>query len=383
MLCPWGGGVFDLSEAVFVAGAITRCSAGCQLCRSGDCSSLGMPRSCNEGLELWGRVPTYPEGSEIRVRRSSCVCCTCDLHIIISGRLGDPLRVFALVMQMGSRFRRPKCEASGVPVGLAWAYRDVLKGAQAVLSVVRRACELGTLLIRVVPNCLDCIFSCPLCLRKGVPHRWTPPSSKYKERVQDKFSGKRELAHRSSPVVNASAAILGKARGAGSHEDRRVKQRRVGRDHSPVGDVIVLVTFAAGGQGHALFVGVVAYDLLWREGWDLVSKFQGVGWEAFIVLIVVVQGTMLSMDGGSRLKGVKSLKSSEDLWGPVRWHSLLDSFPYSEPLTNIASYFGARGISDEGTNARSLRNAAWEYPPSRGRATDAREKESPLTVYDP
>ncbi|PKI64036.1 hypothetical protein CRG98_015568 [Punica granatum] len=28
-------------------------------------------------------------------------------------------------------------------------------------------------------------------------------------------------------------------------------------------------------------------------------------------------------------------------------------------------------------------NAAWECPPSRGRATDEREKESPLSVYDP
>ncbi|PKI56020.1 hypothetical protein CRG98_023607 [Punica granatum] len=28
-------------------------------------------------------------------------------------------------------------------------------------------------------------------------------------------------------------------------------------------------------------------------------------------------------------------------------------------------------------------NVAWECPPSRGRATDAREKESPLPVYDP
>ncbi|PKI50875.1 hypothetical protein CRG98_028738 [Punica granatum] len=39
--------------------------------------------------------------------------------------------------------------------------------------------------------------------------------------------------------------------------------------------------------------------------------------------------------------------------------------------------------SHRGTHARSLRNAAREYPPSRGRAMDAREKESPLTVYDP
>ncbi|PKI67484.1 hypothetical protein CRG98_012068 [Punica granatum] len=30
-----------------------------------------------------------------------------------------------------------------------------------------------------------------------------------------------------------------------------------------------------------------------------------------------------------------------------------------------------------------LCNAAWECPPSRERATDAREKESPLTIYDP
>ncbi|PKI26209.1 hypothetical protein CRG98_049102, partial [Punica granatum] len=28
-------------------------------------------------------------------------------------------------------------------------------------------------------------------------------------------------------------------------------------------------------------------------------------------------------------------------------------------------------------------NAAWKCPPSRGRATDARKKESPLPVYDP
>ncbi|OWM84271.1 hypothetical protein CDL15_Pgr011656 [Punica granatum] len=68
-------------------------------------------------------------------------------------------------------------------------------------------------------------------------------------------------------------------------------QWKVGRDHSPVGDVTVLVTFAAGGQGHALFIGVVACDLLRREGWDSVSKFQGAGREVFIVLIVVVQGS--------------------------------------------------------------------------------------------
>ncbi|OWM71011.1 hypothetical protein CDL15_Pgr012502 [Punica granatum] len=53
----------------------------------------------------------------------------------------------------------------------------------------------------------------------------------------------------------------------------------------------MLVTFVAGGQGHAQFVGAVACDLLQREGWDSVSKFQGAGREVFIVLIVVVQGS--------------------------------------------------------------------------------------------
>ncbi|PKI66968.1 hypothetical protein CRG98_012633 [Punica granatum] len=44
-------------------------------------------------------------------------------------------------------------------------------------------------------------------------------------------------------------------------------------DHFPIGDVTVLVTFAAVGQGHALFVGAVACDLLRREGWDSVGEF--------------------------------------------------------------------------------------------------------------
>ncbi|PKI68507.1 hypothetical protein CRG98_011103 [Punica granatum] len=62
---------------------------------------------------------------------------------------------------------------------------------------------------------------------------------------------------------------------------------------------------------------------------------------------LVLLGEPLTRDGGSRYKGVNSLKSGEDLWGPVRWHSRLDPFPYSEPLTNLASYIGAREISDE------------------------------------
>ncbi|PKI63067.1 hypothetical protein CRG98_016518 [Punica granatum] len=53
------------------------------------------------------------------------------------------------------------------------------------------------------------------------------------------------------------------------------------------------------------------------------------------------------MDGGSRFKGVNFFKPSDDIWGLVRWHSRLDPFLYSEPLTNLTSYFGAGGISDE------------------------------------
>ncbi|OWM66793.1 hypothetical protein CDL15_Pgr008305 [Punica granatum] len=52
VLCPWGGGVFDLPKAGFAARAITCCSARCRLYRRGDCGLLGMPRSCDEGLEL-------------------------------------------------------------------------------------------------------------------------------------------------------------------------------------------------------------------------------------------------------------------------------------------------------------------------------------------
>ncbi|PKI33407.1 hypothetical protein CRG98_046204 [Punica granatum] len=201
----------------------------------------------------------------------------------------------------------------------------------------------------------------------------------------------------------------------------------------------------------------------WRHG--------GKDWSSMTVPVYawlpVLLGEPLTRDGGSRYKGVNSLKSSEDLWGPVRWHSRLDPFPYSEPLTNLASYFGAREISDEQTESSPnpldlpngvaklcapefylvgarmreayatrlgsvhlpgdarrthvkrgrhlpfydpkaegrqvtrgctcahpnfissgyacarLCNAAWECPPSRGRATGAREKELPLAILRP
>ncbi|OWM82797.1 hypothetical protein CDL15_Pgr008678 [Punica granatum] len=52
LYCPWSGGVFELPEADLAAGVVARCFVGCRLCRRGNCGSLGMPRSCDEGLEL-------------------------------------------------------------------------------------------------------------------------------------------------------------------------------------------------------------------------------------------------------------------------------------------------------------------------------------------
>ncbi|PKI71822.1 hypothetical protein CRG98_007761 [Punica granatum] len=105
----------------------------------------------------------------------------------------------------------------------------------------------------------------------------------------------------------------------------------------------------------------------------------------------------LTRVGGSRLKGVNTLKSSEDLWGPIRWHSRLDPFPYSEPLTNLTSYFCVRGISDEQTN--EIEPEPIKYVPSgvaklygpncrlsSGPACallDHAAWELPLLVYDP
>ncbi|PKI72245.1 hypothetical protein CRG98_007319 [Punica granatum] len=106
----------------------------------GATASLRMPRSCDEELELWGGVPTYPKGLGIIVCRSSCVCCTYDPGIII----------FALAMRMGSHFRRPRCEASKALVGHARAYRDILNDALAAPSIIRRASQLRTLLVRAL-----------------------------------------------------------------------------------------------------------------------------------------------------------------------------------------------------------------------------------------
>ncbi|PKI33960.1 hypothetical protein CRG98_045649 [Punica granatum] len=61
---------------------------------------------------------------------------------------------------------------------------------------------------------------------------------------------------------------------------------------------------------------------------------------------LVLQGPCYLGMGAPNQGVITSPKPSEDLWGPVWWYSRLDPFPHSEPLTNIASYFGARGISN-------------------------------------
>ncbi|PKI38397.1 hypothetical protein CRG98_041212 [Punica granatum] len=51
---------------------------------------------------------------------------------------------------------------------------------------------------------------------------------------------------------------------------------------------------------------------------------------------------------------------------------------------NLRAATGAHpNFVSSGYACARLCNAAWEYPPSRGRATDAREKESPLAILRP
>ncbi|PKI34395.1 hypothetical protein CRG98_045216 [Punica granatum] len=73
-----------------------------------------------------------------------------DVAIGAFGRLAGVAllkRVFALAMRMGSRFRRPQCEASKASVGHARAYQEILNDSLAALSVIRRARRLSTLLV--------------------------------------------------------------------------------------------------------------------------------------------------------------------------------------------------------------------------------------------
>ncbi|PKI53607.1 hypothetical protein CRG98_025998 [Punica granatum] len=61
----------------------------------------------------------------------------------------------------------------------------------------------------------------------------------------------------------------------------------------------------------------------WRMAWSS-SRMHGFS----------TTGTVLRKDGGSRLKGVNSLKSGGDLWGTNR-RSNRATYPYSEPLSNL------------------------------------------------
>ncbi|PKI38258.1 hypothetical protein CRG98_041357 [Punica granatum] len=75
------------------------------------------------------------------------------------------------------------------------------------------------------------------------------------------------------------------------------------------------MTFAASGQGHALFIRVVACDLLRREGWDSMSKYQEAGREVFIVRIEIVWGLRCLIVGrrGSNWPGRRRVSAERDM----------------------------------------------------------------------
>ncbi|PKI50530.1 hypothetical protein CRG98_029084 [Punica granatum] len=161
----------------------------------------------------------------------------------------------------------------------------------------------------------------------------------------------------------AYAAVLGKAQGAGSHEDKRVEQYS---GCLLIGDFLQWKKETM--KGHELFA--IPMQGCREANWPgrrrtstprdvhRYIEYACMSWCKHVWICVrrarslvdskvtrrdvrpitrVLLGKPLTRDGGSRFKGVNSLKSSEDLWGLVRWQSRLDPFPYSEPLTNLAS----------------------------------------------
>ncbi|PKI50218.1 hypothetical protein CRG98_029401 [Punica granatum] len=62
--------------------------------------------------------------------------------------------------------------------------------------------------------------------------------------------------------------------------------------------------------------------------------------------------------------------------------SSLESLFFSSPLGSSPT-MRTQNLISSGHACASLHNASWECPPSWGHTTDAGEKESPLTVYDP
>ncbi|PKI66306.1 hypothetical protein CRG98_013268 [Punica granatum] len=170
----------------------------------------------------------------------------------------------------------PPSEASQIPVGHVWAYRDFPDDALAALSVVQHARRLWTLLIRVLWGDYICnphgnfcselvrlthLRAAPLNLKWKNSHFATAapkgflvvlifcpsfflgrprkggylcveplPRQSLREKAREEFSEMREPMHHSSSMADACAAVLGKTRGAGSHEDKRVEQHIVGGD---------------------------------------------------------------------------------------------------------------------------------------------------------
>ncbi|PKI37485.1 hypothetical protein CRG98_042147 [Punica granatum] len=85
-----------------------------------------MPLPCDEGFCFAGR----------RVLRDSSF--EVDRLCIPSGRESESAIILAM-RQKGSRFRRPPGNASRIPIGHVWAYRDFPNDALAALSVVQHA----------------------------------------------------------------------------------------------------------------------------------------------------------------------------------------------------------------------------------------------------
>ncbi|PKI69593.1 hypothetical protein CRG98_010006 [Punica granatum] len=81
-------------------------------------------------------------------------------------------------------------------------------------------------------------------------------------------------------------------------------------------------------------------SLVVRGGWSGRTR-------SLVTARIVVRGTVPPRDGSSRIKGVNSLKSSRALWGPIRWQTRLEPFPYSESLSNPSFLLVACGISSE------------------------------------
>ncbi|PKI63280.1 hypothetical protein CRG98_016325 [Punica granatum] len=147
---PWGSmricTVFDLSEADPAAGSIVCCSCW-QLVSPLKRLLAGNAPVSPLGLLLARRLLVAPsDAGPTGMVVKGCVRDACSS---VSGRRGDPWRVFALAMRMRFYFRRPQCEAFKAHVGHARAYRGIFNDALAALSIIRCVRRLRTLLVMV------------------------------------------------------------------------------------------------------------------------------------------------------------------------------------------------------------------------------------------